>query len=882
MPKLRAFWIRVCGIFSVRRNNGDIDAELESHVAMHTEDGIRAGLAPAEARRQALIRLGGAEQTRQAIRERSILPWLESLLRDFAYALRTLGKHRGATAAAILSIGLGIGANATIFSMVSRFLLRPAPVGDPSTLLAVYPGSGVGGFSWPLYKDLRDQGRSLSNVAGYLPMVPASIVGNGEPQRVWGQAVTTNFFDVAQLGMVHGRGFKSGEDRDPVVVVSAGLWQHQFRGDPELVGKTVTISGRAFTVVGIAPAAFHSIDQLFYGQFWVPLGSADQLAPAFAERDDRNASPVWVVGRLRSGETRAHAAAELNALAKRAALSYPETDKDDAFVREEAGILPPSSRGPLIIFLTALAVVALLVLAIAGANVANLLFAQAAGRQREMAVRLALGATRGRLRRQMLMESVLLGLGGGLLGVILSVWATRALSALHLPVAIPINVNFRVDWRVQLFTLLLSVASGLLLGVAPAWAAARPMLANALKGEDALARPGRTWTLRNVLVVAQIGMSVVLLSMTGLFLRSLQSAASIDIGFRTQGLLMMSVDPRLHGYKAEQTVDFLSQLQERVAALPGVVSAAWTDYAPLSTLSDGDSFHTIGRQNSGKVDLSARIFMVTPGYFETMGIPSITGRDFGGETAAGPKTAIVNRAFVERLFGGANPIGQQVASSNATFMIIGVVGNVKSLSLGEDLQPVLYRSLQQAIAAEPSFMGYTLVVHTSGNPAAMMEPIHRQIHALDPTMASYNEETMEEHIRAAYFLPHLVATLFGTFGFIGLVLAAVGLYGVMSYAVSRRTREIGIRMALGAKPGVVERLILRQGLVLTLIAVVLGWPAAWMLSKLASTFLYGIHPHDAITFALVPPFLIVVALAACWIPARRAASIDPMQALRTE
>jgi predicted permease len=883
MPrKLRAFWIRLRGMIGARRNDDDFAAELESHVALHTDDGIRAGLSPEEARWQALIRLGGMEQTRQAYRERRGLPWLETLARDFAYSLRRLGKHPAVTAIAILSIGLGIGANATIFSMVSRFLLCPAPVGDPSSLLAVYPGSGVGGFSWPLYKDLRDQARSLSNVAGYLPMVPASIVGNGEPQRVWGQAVTTNFFDVAQLGMVHGRGFKSGEDHDPVVVVSAGLWQHQFRGDPELVGKTVTISGRAFTIVGIAPAAFHSIDQLFYGQFWVPLGSADQLAPTFGERNDRNSSSVWVVGRLRSGETRTHAATELNALAKRAALSYPETDKDDAFVLEEAGILPPTSRGLLIIFLTALSIVALLVLAIAGANVANLLFAQAAGRQREMAVRLALGATRGRLRRQMLMESVLLGLGGGVLGVILSVWATRTLSALHLPVAIPIDIGFRVDWHVQLFAFALSVTSGLLLGMAPAWAAVRPLLANALKGEDALARPGRRWTLRNVLVVAQIGMSVILLSMTGLFLRSLQSAASIDIGFRTQGLLMMSVDPRVHGYTAERTVDFLSQLQERVAALPGVISSVTTDTAPLSTLGNADSFHVIGQKSPDKNDSRAVLFAVTPGYFETMGIPRIAGRDFGGETATGPKTAIVNKAFAERVFGGANPIGQQVADSNATYSIVGVAGNVKSLSLGEDLQPVLYRSLQQDIAAEPSFMGYTLVVRTSGNPAAMMEPIRRQIHALDPTMAIYNEETMEEHIRAAYFLPHLAATLFGTFGFIGLVLAAVGLYGVMSYAVSRRTREIGIRMALGAKPGVVERLILRQGLVLTLIAVILGWPAAWMLSRLASSFLYGIQPHDVITFSIVPPFLIAVALVACWIPARRAASIDPMRALRTE
>ena len=275
--------------------------------------------------------------------------------------------------------------------------------------------------------------------------------------------------------------------------------------------------------------------------------------------------------------------------------------------------------------------------------------------------------------------------------------------------------------------------------------------------------------------------------------------------------------------------------------------------------------------------------MVTPGYFEAMGIPRIAGRDLGGETATGPRTAVVNRAFAERVFGGENPVGQHVTTGGgATYQIIGIAGNVKTSSLGEDLAPVLYRSLQQNVAAEPPVLGYTLVVHTARDPAALKEAVRGQIHALDRSMAVFNEETMEEHVRSAFFLPRLAAVLFGVFGAIGLVLATVGLYGLMSYAVSRRTREIGIRMAMGAQPGMVERLVLRQGLLLTLIAVVLGYPAAWMLSKLAASFLYGIHPHDALTFAVVPPFLAAVALAACWIPARRAASVEPMVALRTE
>ena len=873
--------MRFCGLLHKPQGDDDFDAELASHLAMHTDDGIRAGLSSEEARRQALIRLGGAEQARQAYRERRGLPWLETLARDVLYSLRRLTKHPALAIIAVLSIGLGIGANGTIFSMVSRFVLRPAPVGDPSTLLAIQR-SGESSLSRPLFNDLREQAKSFSAVAAYFPLVPASIGGRGEPERVWGQAVTANFFDTSELRMMRGRGFANTEDKQPVAVLGAGLWHRRFHDDPAIVGETVTLSGQIFTVVGVAPAGFHGIDQILEAEFWVPLGIADRLVPNLPKGPDRNVDWLFVVGRLRPGTTRAQAAAELKALAERLERSYPTTDKDKPFVFVQAGLLPQQAQNELLVFLTALSVVALLVLAIAGANVANLLFAQASSRQREMAVRLALGATHGRLQRQMLVESVLLGLGGGVLGVFLSIWATQALSAIQLPVPIPVDMRIGVDWRVLVFTFGLSILSGLLLGVAPAWAAARPLLASALKGEDALARPGRRWTLRNLLTIAQIAMSVILLSMTGLFLRSLQTAASIDLGFSPQDLLSLSVDPRLNAYTPERTVEFLDQLRARVAVLPGVLSAAWTDHGPLSMARNIEKFHVAGGPTSGKNDPAVNRIMVTPGYFETMGIPRVVGRDFGGETASGPKTAVVNRAFVERVFAGENPIGQQVTGGGVNYQIIGVVGNVKTASLGEELTPVLYRSLQQNIGAEPSLLGYTLAVHTAGHPAAMGKAVRQQIYALDHNMAVFNEETMEEHVHSAFFLPRLAAMLFGVFGGIGLVLATVGLYGVMSYAVSRRTREIGIRMAMGAQPGRVEGLILRQGLVLTLIAVMLGWPAAWMLAKLAASFLYGIQPHDTLTFTVVPPFLAAIALVACWIPARRAASVEPMVALRTE
>lgn len=811
---------------------------------------------------------------------------MNTLVYDLRYALRQLRKSPGFTLIVVLTLALGIGANTTIFSMVSRFVLRPAPVGDPATLLALHPSSRNTQccipFSWPLYADLRDQSKSFSGFAAYLPLLSASIGGSGEAERVWGQAVTTNYFEVTELRMINGRGFANSEERSSVVVLSARLWQRRFNGDAGIVGKAVTLSGHTFTVVGIAPDAFHGVDQLLDSQFWVPLGSADQLTPSLPKKADRASHWLSVVGRLQPGVTRKQAAVELNALAQRLALTYPETDKDSILIFEQAGSLPQPFRGVAQIFLAVFMLVVLLVLAIACANVTNLLYAKAASREREMSVRLALGATRGQLRRLMLLESLLLGLGGGLLGAILSLWATRSLSALHLPIPIPIEISIRLDWPVLLFTLLLSVLSGLLLGAAPAWSSARPRMATALKGEDALARPGHRWSLRNVLVVGQIAISTLLLVMTGLFLRNLESITKIDIGFRPQGISMLSVDPREHGYSPERTIVFLNQLSARMAALPSVTSVACTDAAPLSMTGSDASFHIVGRENSGKGEPIADLYSVSSGYFDTLKIPRLAGRDFGTESATGQKTAIINRAFAEQLFGSENPIGQMVAGSNASFEIVGIVGNTAGRMAGVAQRPALFRSLEQTVATNPSFVGYSLVVRASGDPASLLNAMRREVHAIDPAMAVFNEETMEEHVRAAYFLPSLPATLFGIFGGIGLLLATVGLYSVISYGVSRRTREIGIRMALGAQPGAVEWLILRQGFVLAAIAVALGWPMAWMASKLTASMLYGVQPHDALTFAVVPLLMMAIATAASYIPARRAASIDPMQALRAE
>jgi predicted permease len=356
----------------------------------------------------------------------------------------------------------------------------------------------------------------------------------------------------------------------------------------------------------------------------------------------------------------------------------------------------------------------------------------------------------------------------------------------------------------------------------------------------------------------------------------------MDIGFRSQGLLLLSVDPRLNGYTAEQTSRFLAELRQRAEQLPGVDAAVCTDVPLLAGGNRSEGFTVTGHAEKDGAFTFADLYMVTPGYFDALGTRLIAGRDFNHEVAGGLRTAVVNEAFANRLFGNANPIGQHVNSDRWTYEIIGVAGNAKSRTLGEDARPILYRSLDQSIGDDPSEMGYTVVLHTRADPALLAEPARLQVYALDRAMAVYNEETMEKHVRTAYSLPRAAATLFGAFGGIGLVLASIGLYGVMSYGVSRRTREIAIRIAVGARPGAVERVVVRQGMTLACIAVVLGWPAAWMLSRLAASFLYGIQPHDLFTFVAVPLMLTVIALAACWIPARRAAGVQPMEALRVE
>lgn len=874
--------------FRRKRRDAELQEEIELHLAEEIAENLERGFFAEEARRRAYVKFGSLRRVREEVWRRGTVSLLDSLMRDLSQAFRRLAKSPSAVLTVVLSLGLGIAANVVVFSAVNKLVLEGPPVGDPATLLDIYSthehGQRVTISAIQTYDDVHAEAKSFSGVAAYDYFLPATLEGEGEPERVWGQSATTNFFDVAELPMTLGRGFHRDEDRSPVIVLSYGLWRRRFNGDAGIIGKAVSLSGKMFTVIGVTARGFHGINRLIDGEFWVPLGEREQLAAEQGEGVGREATfgHLYVTARLKPGVSLAQANAELATLAQRFAIAYPTTDKGLGFHLQEAGTLLPTQGAVFAVFLTALTVVALLVLCIAGSNVANLLLVRAAARHREMAVRIALGATRFQLIRPMLLESTLLALGGGLFGVGLCVVGLRGLTAFHLPIALPLDLSLNVDWRVMLYAFLLSVGAGVLCGIGPALSGSRPVVPNSLKGESTLERPGRRWSLRNILVVLQISLCVVLLCTMGLFLRSLQKSAGVETGFRTSGLLMASIDPVHNGYTTAQTRVLMARLGERVAGLPGAMSVACTDIVPLSQMSWESQFHVASSAANAEHDPHADIYKVTAGYFDTMGIPRVAGSDVDATDPNAPKQAVVNEAFVQRLFGGRDAIGERVTGKDATYEIVGVVKNTKSRTIRDPDGPILYSSLEQNPNTGSVTLGFSLLVHYSGNAAQLATAVRNEIHGVDPQLAVFDEKTIEEHVDDALILPRVAAVVFSIFGFAGLLLATVGLYGVISYSVSSRTREIWIRLALGATHGGVQRLVVRQGMLLSLVALGIGLPSAMAAARVAAGALYGVAPNDWVTFTGVPVFLAAVTLMACWIPARRAATVDPQTALRHE
>jgi predicted permease len=814
---------------------------------------------------------------------------MENLLHDLRYAMRTLLRAPGFSIIVIISIALGFAANATVFSVANGLLWGLLPVKDPGRMVMFSEGQS---FSYPDYIDYRDQSTDLfdGGVAAHFPLIPASIGGKGQPERIWGQSVSGNFFAGLGVPMTLGRSIVPEDDQtagnNHVVVLSNNLWRRRFAGDASILNHDVALNGQHYTVVGIAPTGFYGVDRGIAAEFWVPLAVSEEIMPDLITdgnmRTKRDNQWLMLDARLKPGVSRTRAEVLLNVIKKRLDDSYRKDEKrHESLTLQTAGGLIAGSATPAFTLMAVLMVVVGLVLLVACANVANLMLARAVGRQKEIAIRLAMGVGRRQLIRQLLFESFLLAFAGAGVGFLLAAGAARAISNFQLPLPFPITFDFNVDLRVALFTLGLSVVTALLFGLVPALRASRPDLVAALKdGPAVFGRVGRS-RLRNTLVIVQVSLSLVLLATAGLFLRSLGNASSIDIGFKPDKILMMTVDPKLQSYSHDKSVQFLTQVRDRVSALPGVRSISFVGVVPLSIGSSSNNYDADAVKDHPKQSVNADTNNVGSEYFKTMGIPLLRGRDFILSTDD-QHVAIINETMASHLFPGQDPLGRVIHHDKDQYTVIGIARNSKLRTIGEKPLDAIFIFLNAAPEKANSFFGTTLIVKTSVNPEVMARTVREQITALDPNMAVFNIETMDQHVDKSLLLPRISALLLGIFGAVGLTLAAIGLYGVMSYSVRCRTREIGIRMALGAKPRKVLRMILRQGLTLTAIGLAIGLTIALVVGRFAASVLYGTSGSDLLTFLVVSSVLLVTAAVAILIPAMRAARVEPTVALRYE
>ncbi|HXG68903.1 MAG TPA: ABC transporter permease [Blastocatellia bacterium] len=814
---------------------------------------------------------------------------METLIQDLRFGIRRLLASPGFTFIAILSLALGIGANTAIFSLVNTILLRPLPVAQPEQVVAVNQvdlrnPSGFANFSYPNYVDFRDRNEVLSGMYAHR-FVPLSLSRGGNNERVWGYLVSGNYFDVLGVSAFKGRLFSQEDDRapgaHPVAVVSYGGWQRRFGSDPDLVGKTILLNGHTFTVIGIAPENFTGTELIFTPEIWVPMMMARQIEPGSNWLERRGTGVLFAGGRLKPGVTAAQAEAALNVLSEQLAREYPSTNEDKGIQLTPPGLIIPQFRNSVISFAGVLMATVGLVLLIACANLANLLLARASARRKEIAIRLALGAGRLRLIRQLLTESVLLALMGGLVGLLLALWLVDLIAAFRPPIDFPLTIALQVDYRVLGFTLLLSFATGVLFGLAPALQATKPDLVPALKDETGAAGYRRS-RLRNSLVVAQVALSLILLIAAGLIVRSLQHVQMIGPGFETERAIAMSVDPGLQGYTRERGQEFYRQLIERVEALPGVRSATLASYLPLGLNVNTNGIYIEGQPPTrGAETPEALTSNVGPRYFETMGIPLVAGREFTErDKPDAPLVAVVNETFARRFWPGESAVGKRFSFSRegGPFMeIVGVAKDGKYFSLGEAPAMFAYISLSQVHESSA-----TLVVRTAADPQSLVAAIRREIQQLDANLPVFDVKTLDEHMSLSLFPMRIGAAVVGSFGLLALTLAAIGIYGVMAYSVSRRTREIGIRMALGAERRDVLRMIVGQGMKLASVGMGIGLLGALALTRLMSSVLYGVSATDVMTFTIVTLMLTLIVLLACYIPARRATKVDPMIALRYE
>ncbi|HKQ89094.1 MAG TPA: ABC transporter permease [Blastocatellia bacterium] len=812
---------------------------------------------------------------------------MQTLIQDLRYGARTLLKKPGFTLIAIITLGLGIGANTAIFSLVNMVMLRPLPVSQPDRIVEVTPlfkGQSIGAFSYPTYKDFRDKNEVFDGLAAYIP-IPMSLSRNGVNERVWGYLASGNYFDLLGVRAIKGRMFTQEEDLVPganhIAVVSYGCWQRRFGADPNLVGKTIKLNGHDFTIVGVAPEEFRGTVVVFDPEIYTPMMMAKQIAPGDSKwLENRGAGGILAFGRLKQGVTATQARESLNLLMAEFAREYQDFE-GMAFSVTPAGLAIPLIRFGAMGFAGVLMATVALVLLIACVNLANLLLARAAQRRKEIAIRLSLGAGRARVVRQLLTESVALSLAGGAVGWLIALWLLELVEAFMPSIDFNLLIDLRPDWRVVIFTLAVSFITGALFGLAPALQTSKVDLILALKDDAGLGGYRRS-RFRNGLVVAQVALSLLLLIGAGLIVRSLQQTLMVGPGFEVENRITMSVDLGMQGYDEPRGREFYKQLFSRVESLPGVRAASYISALPLNLDMSAIGIYVEGQQYTRASDLHVMPSgSAWPRYFETMGIPLLEGRDFTMlEDKEESRVVIVNETFARRFWPGQNPIGKHLSKGGPDkprFEVVGVAKDGKYGTLGEAPQSFVYFPMAREYASEVA-----LVVNTSVEPQSMIKTIRREVERLDSSLPLYDVKTMREHTRFLLFPLQAGAWVAGGFALLALLLAGLGIYGVMAYTVSQRTREIGVRMALGASGGDVLRLVVRQGTWLALVGLAIGLVGSLALTRLMSSVLYGVSATDVVTFAGVTLLLGSVVLIACYLPARRAAKVDPMIALRCE
>ena len=895
MRRMRAWCMRFAALFRKEHHDRELAEELESHLQMRIEDNLRAGMEPEEARRQALIKLGGIDQAKEKYRDRRGIPLFDALLQDVRYGLRILRKNPGFASVVILTLALGIGPNTAIFSMVNSMLLRPLPVADPTRIVEPFiqqRGSSLQQeFSVPDYRDIESE--SSDAFSGF--MAQRELVDglglNGKAERVMDLYVTGNFFSLLGIKPALGRFILPSEGErvlaDPVMVLSYSYWKTRFGGDPDIVGKIVSIDGQPVTVVGVAPEGFFGVSAWANIQGYLPLGMAPiSGADPNDFMTDRGYRAVTILGRLRPGTNLRQAEASLTVTAERLSKDHATEDAGlrlPLFPEPSTRLGDPRTGTPLLVSGLFFGLAAL-VLLLACMNLANILMMHATVRQREMAVRSALGAGRGRLIRQLLTEGALLALASGFAGITLGWLASSAASSVHVETDLPLRLDFSFDWRVLTYALVSTLIVGVIVGVAPAIQVSRGNLSSILH-ESGRSTTGSGERVRSALVVAQVGGSLMLLIVAGLFTHSLSQAERSNLGFDPNYVINFTMDPLLTGSHRSQGTSYIKNLLDRLRVSPGVVSATTAFSAPMSYMTIGDALTISGYERpSGQPPPRVRYNMISSDYFETMRIVLTKGRSFtDADDDSADHVAIVNEAFAKRYWPGQDPIGRtfkMASDPQHTARVIGVAADVRYQDVTSPIDPYFYVPFLQR-AWDDSWE--TVQIRTARSPETMIPELEHVLASIAPGQPVWDVQTMNQ---ALYTLPGLLifqagAGLAAFLGAIGLILTIVGVYGVNSYAASQKTREIGIRMALGARPAEIRKMILRRGILTVCMGLIVGLAAAFAAARVIGRFLI-VPPTDPPTYLIVSVVLALVALVACYIPARRAMRVDPMVALRHE